>query len=151
MPEIYMVKMSGVLIPADEEAREAISKMKPRQMVRVKYTTPRNYGFHRKWFALLNIGFDNWNPPDNEKTGAVKSFDRFRRDITILAGHYNVVVRLNGTTRVEAKSVSFAKMTQEEFEALYSTTIDVLIKQVYHSKMKPEELNRIVEEYLSFA
>ena len=79
-----------------------------------------------------------------------KNFDRFRADLTILAGFYDTTVRLDGSVRVEPRSISFAKMSAEEFSDLYSRTIDVLIKHVYKQDMNPEKLNQVVESYLRF-
>ncbi len=112
----------------------------------------RNVLFHRKYFALLNIGFDNWTPGEiNSKYGVPeKNFDRFREDLAIMCGYFNLVIRLDGTSRPEAKSISFAKMDQEMFEDLYSKTINKLIKHVYNEKLSPDELNDIVEKYLQF-
>jgi len=62
-----------------------------------------------------------------------------------------VTIRLDGSTRVEPKSVSFSKMTEEEFEKLYSRTLDVLIKHIYGKGMTADELNRIVDQFLQFA
>ena len=112
----------------------------------------RNILFHRKYFALLNIGFDNWEPGEiNSKYGVPeKNFERFRADLTILAGFYENTIRLDGSVRIEPKSISFAKMTAEEFADLYSKTIDVLIKHVYKMKINAEKLDEIVESYLQF-
>ena len=149
---IYLVKYNNGLFPADDNSKSAINKMKSGQLVRAKVTKPRNYAFHRKYFALLSIAFDNWDPPETSSPWGVpvKNFDRFRRDVAILAGYYETYVRIDGSVRVEPRSISFAKMSAEEFEDLYSKTIDVLIKHVYGSAMKPDRINKIVEEYLSF-
>lgn len=80
-----------------------------------------------------------------------KNFDRFRRDVAILCGFFDVVIRLDGSTRIEAKSISFAKMGKEDFEELYSKTIDLFLAKIYNHSISEEELNRIVELYLSFA
>ena len=114
----------------------------------------RNPKFHRKYFALLNIGYDNWNPPsievDNERVIPLKNFDRFRHDVAILAGYYHSTIRLDGTIRIEAKSISFASMGDDEFADLYSKTIDVFIKHIYGSKQTKEDIDHMVEEYLRF-
>jgi len=153
MTEIYLQKNWGTLAPANEDAEEIIKGMKQGQAIKLKYTFPRNYEFLKKWFALLKIGFDNWIPGEiNSKYGVPeKNFDRFRADVIILAGFYDTTIRLDGSVRVEPKSVSFGKMTHEEFENLYSKTINVLLKYVYGSGMTAEEIDQIVEEYLRFA
>jgi len=42
-------------------------------------------------------------------------------------------------------------MSQKEFETLYDKTIDVLIKRIYNSQMTKEQINELVNQYLSFA
>jgi hypothetical protein len=124
--DIYLTKVNGALYPADEQAQESLKTIKQGEPVKVKLTRPRNYLFHKKYFALLNLAFDYWEPPENHV--AEKNFDRFRKDIIILAGYYESYVRLDGSTRIEPRSIAFGKMSEEEFADLYNKTIDVIIK-----------------------
>ena len=139
-------------MPIDPDSVAWFNKLKPGEVVRAEFKKVRNYQFHKKYFALLSVGFDNWEPGEiNSKYGVpTKNFDRFRADLTILAGFYDTTVRLDGSVRIEPRSISFAKMSAEEFSDLYSRTIDVLIKHVYKQDMDPEKLNQIVESYLRF-
>ena len=95
----------------------------------------------------------NWTPGkiDSKYGTPEKNFDRFRKDVAILAGFYDIVIRLDGSTRIEAKSISFSKMDQEEFDRLYQRTIDVFLKHIYGKDMTKEEIDELVEKYLSFA
>lgn len=149
----YLLKTQAGLYPADPESQKWYDKLKHGMAISVEVHTVRNYRFLKKWFALLNVGFDNWLPGEvNSKYGIpAKNFERFRSDVIILCGFYDNVVRLDGSVRIEPKSVSFAKMTEEQFADLYSKTIDVMLKYVYDSKMTPEKLDEIVNQYLSFA
>ena len=151
--EVNLIKTAGGLIPTDPDSEKWYRKIKIGGMVHSKFTLYRNPKFHRKFFALLNIAYDNWEPGEiNSKYGVPeKNFKRFRKDLAILAGYYHLVIRLDGTTRPQADSISFASMDQAEFEKLYSKTIDVLIKNVYGSSLDANKLNEIVEKYLQFA
>ncbi len=153
MTEIFLRKSYGILSPANPEAEEIIAKMKQGQIMALKFLLPRNYGFLKKFFALLNVGFENWNPGkiDHKHGIPEKNFDRFRNDVTILAGYFDTTIRLDGSVRVEARSISFAKMTAETFEKLYSAVVNVLIKHVYGKDMDREKIDHIVDEYLRFA
>jgi len=137
--------------PAEPETEEWDRKTKIGQWVSGDFTRVRNAALHRKYFALLNIGFDNWDPPAVNGYEVAKNFDRFRKDIAILCGFYERHFRLDGSVRVEPKSISFAKMEEDEFQKLYSATIDILLKHVYGQDMDSEQLNNIVNQYLSFA
>ena len=102
---------------------------------------------------MLHVGFSQWEPGEiNSEYGKPeKNFDRYRSDIIILCGFFNSVVRIDGSVRIEPKSISFAKMTEEEFSDLYSKTINVLLKFVYNSDMTSEKLNNLANHYLTFA
>jgi hypothetical protein len=145
-------KAGNALHPVGQEALELLQKVKVGDDVFVDLVRPRNLQFHRKFFALLQIAFDHWEP--GEKTArwgetAQKNFDRFRKDIIILAGFYYTTVRVDGSLRVEAKSQSFGNMTEDEFEELYSKTIDVILQRIMTNYTK-EDLERVVDEIVAF-
>ena len=151
--EINLIKTLSGLVPSDPDSEAWYNKLKVGNVVHAEFKKYRHPMFHRKYFALLNIGFDNWQPGEiNSKYGTPeKNFERFRKDIAILAGYFDLVIRLDGTSRPEAQSISFANMDQDEFEKLYSKTIDILIKNVYGSSLDADGLNEIVNKYLTFA
>ena len=132
----------------DWDARNKIG-----QGIRITVTTIRNYGFHKKYFALLNVGYDNWNPPaiDTKYGTPQKNFARFRENIAIRCGFYDLVFNIDGTYAPKAKSISFASMEENEFQKLYSETIDLFIRDIYGEEMTPERIDEIVEQYLAFA
>ena len=124
-------------MPAHDSDRELLAKIKTGQVCKLSLTRIRNYDFHKKYFALLNLAFDYWEPPEHGKGSAwsekilvEKNFNRFRRDIIILAGYYEATFRLNGDILIEAKSISFGSMSEDEFEELYNATITVIVKHV---------------------
>lgn len=153
--EAHFVKIaSGALIPATEDDAELLTKIKLGQVVKLKLTRPRNYQFHKKLMALMRIAFDYWTPPEHGEGSALKekitierNFDRFRHDITILAGFYDATYRLNGDVRIEAKSISFGSMDEDEFEKLYSACIQVILKKVC-TQYTEAELRKQVEDMI---
>lgn len=151
--ETNLKKTSHGLVPDDPSTGEWYEKLKIGENVHGPLRKHRISWYHKKYFALLNIGYSNWEPKEIDSKYGIpeKNFDRFRKDTAILAGFYEVVIRLNGTTRIEAKSISFAKMDQEEFDRLYNRTIDVFLKHIYGKGGTAEEINEIVDKYLQFA
>ena len=145
--DFLATKINHALYPADDEAHEALKKIKAGETVKLSMVRPRNLGFHRKYFALLNLAFDYWEPPENHV--GEKNFDRFRKDICILAGFYERYVRLDGSTRIEPKSISFAKMSEDEFADLYGKTIDVIVKYAL-TNYTGDELRSIVDQVEDF-
>lgn len=158
MSDITLVKVAaGALVPADDESREALQSWRLGQGVRVKVTRARNVQFHKKWFALLGVAFDAWSermPPVHVVAGrAVKpSRERFRKDITVLAGHFDPVWNIDGDMRLEPRSIAFANMEQDEFDRLYSRTIDVILSKILPDTGWTEErLREAAEAVMEFA
>ena len=81
---------------------------------------PRNYMFHKKFFALLNMLYQNQERYNN--------IDHLRNDLTIEAGYYTLRENLKGEQVYEANSISFAQMNEETFEKYYSKCLDVIVK-----------------------
>lgn len=152
MTEILVTKTAGGgLAPADQQAADYIAKLKLGSVVKVKASRMRNPRFHRKFFALLNVAFDSWEPPAAMFKGerVQKNFEQFRNDVTVLAGYYETTVTLKGETRVVAKSISFGNMDQDEFDALYSATVNVILSRILTNYTR-DDLDNVVEQILRF-
>ncbi|WP_202803563.1 DUF1367 family protein [Gayadomonas joobiniege] len=151
MMEGYFLRVPQGLVPENDETAEAIKKLKVGNVIKVEFKQPRNYEFHKRFFALLKIGFDHWEPPESLYKGlpVQKNFERFRKDVTISAGYYEPVANIRGEVRAEAKSISFARMTQDEFEKLYNAAANVLLQKVLINYTRPD-LDRVVETLLRF-
>lgn len=152
MTDIIMVKGYGTLIPTDKAGFEVLEKYHLGQEVKCKLTNPRNLGLHRKFFALLDVAFEAWEAPELEYKGqpVQKNLERFRKDIIILCGHYTASVNFKGEVRLDAKSMSFANMGQDEFERLYSDAITVILQKVL-TRYTREDLEQQVNLILGFA
>ena len=61
--ELTLLKMSGgVLAPSTPADAEAIKLMPIGTTILAKGKGRRNLAFHRRFFALLNLTFDYWEP-----------------------------------------------------------------------------------------
>lgn len=135
MPEIALLKTaSGALVPATEDDADKIRRYKVGATLRADVAEMRNGRFFRKWWALAKIAFDMWAEtaqlPEHKGVVVQPTFERFRHDLTIMAGHYKVVVNINCETRLEADSLQWSKMNEESFEKLYQSTITVILNKV---------------------
>jgi hypothetical protein len=140
-------------VPGDPSTEEWDQKIKIGENVHGPFRKMRNPLFHRKFFALLNLAFEYWEPGEiNSKYGVPeKNFDRFRKDLTILAGHYHIVARLDCTAGPEADSISFGNMDQDTFERLYNSVLNVILKKINVLKdMTKDEVNDLVNKVLEF-
>lgn len=152
MTEIVVTKTAGgALAPADQQAADYIAKLKLGEVVKVKATRMRNPGHHRKYFALLNLAFDSWEPVGKEYRGepVQKNFEQFRNDVTVLSGYYESAITLRGEVRLSAKSISFGSMGQDEFEQLYSATVDVILARIL-TQYTRADLDQVIERLMSF-
>jgi hypothetical protein len=155
MADVLMLKTpAGALAPMDEAAREFLSKFKSGQPVRATVKRARNVLFHRKVFSLFKLAFDTWEPEAQEYKGEAveKDFDRFRRDLTILAGFYKATYNIRGEVRLEAESLSFASMDDERFEQVFKAVLNVVWKKVLkdHGYRNPDDVERVIEELLRY-
>lgn len=178
MSEIVLVRQAGAQIPeADAEAVRrvlfgtvdglgekgkkqwrrfwnTVMRMEPGETIEVKTVQKRNGRFHRKFFALLNVGYEAWDPGRKHKTHkglpVGKNFEQFREDVTILAGYYEQTFGIDGAMKLKAKSISFANMEQPEFEELYSAVADVLLEHVLSNYANRAQLDEVVNKVMGF-
>lgn len=133
--KIRLVKEGGALAPYDSESEEWVNAQIQGKYFEADLTSPRNNQFHKKFFALLNATYPHWKPLEvggshGTLQVAEKSMAQYREDITILAGFYEQAIRLDGSVRTRAKSISFAKMSEAEFSLLYDKVISVILRKV---------------------
>ena len=145
---------SGILVPADEVSANFVGKLIRNDVITADFVKPRNYRFHKKWFALVKFAFEHWTPaafeePKWEGVVPEKSFDRFRKDITIMSGRYDAVYRVDGSVRIEAKSISFSKMNEEEFNELWNATTTVILEKVL-TNYTEDDLDNTVKQLEQF-
>lgn len=74
MAQLQLIKhSSGILIPATPESSDFLhSKCKLGAVLSADVKLVRNPAFHRRFFALLNLGFEYWEPTG----GAISSNER---------------------------------------------------------------------------
>lgn len=147
---------SGALAPVDAEQAERLKHIKAGATVRCEIAQVRNPAFHRKWFALAKFAYDIWTDtmPEREYRGQPvrPNFDRFRKELTILAGFGEPVWNINGDMRMEAKSLSFGSMSEDEFQRCYSALIDVILHKVLSgTKLTEADLRAHADRVLQFS
>ena len=100
------------------------------------WSKPRNYEFHKKFFGLLKLAFDNQELFD--------IMDDMREELIIEAGFFRLTYDINGVEKKKAKSISFASMDEVEFNELYSCLINVIVKWLGITK---EDIIEHIEQY----
>ena len=149
--EIFVRKFNQQLIPADGFSLDALETLKPGTVYKIDVKSSRKYKFLQKAFVLVNYAFGIWEPVETHTHKGIpvqKNISKFRDDLTIMAGFYDVVAGIKGT-RYAAKSWSFSEMPDDEdFSRLYSALIDVIIQDVI-SGYKKEDLDDIVNNIIT--
>jgi len=148
---INYIKTPQGLIPSAEEDWELHNRFKVGALVKGEFTETRNPGFNRKFHAMINVGFEAFEPAEIDCKYGIpeKNREQFRKDVTIRAGYYILTARIDGTYAVEAKSIKFGRMKQDEFEKLYSSVANVLLRDVLTNYTK-DDLDNVVNNVLSF-
>mgnify|MGYP001065203622 CR=1 FL=1 len=142
------------LVPVDDDGIKYLYKRNVGDILDGNIVFARNPAFHRKAFALVKVVHDALPEPEpimlkGELIQPIRTLENTREFLTILAGHYDVVGLPNGKVRAEARSWSFAKMDQPEFEAFYSTLIDASLKALPDTWTE-DELNRVATNVINF-
>ena len=155
MTEVMCRRVPGGLAPESDAEAEKLRRIKNGASVRVKVAQEINPRFRRKWWALAQYAFEVWSDtmPDAEYKGqeVQPNFERFRKDLTILAGHFHPVWAVNGDLRVEADSLAFGSMDEQTFERLYSATINaILTKILASSRLTEADLRAHVDRVMRF-
>lgn len=131
----------------------------PGRVLTINASFPRNSRFHRKFFAMLNAAFEMWDPPPSAATSVAyggevhpveKDFDQFRADVTIMAGFYDATYRVDGSVRLQPKSISFANMDDVEFEKLYNRVLNVILAKVL-TDVTAGDIEQAANRILEFA
>jgi len=134
--KLTLIKTLSGLKPAHNSDYELYKKLKLNEEYQCEVKQVRNIRFHRKFFALLNMLYDNQEIYTN--------LDSLRKDLTIAAGYYDERVNFSGEVIIEAKSISFAKMSQQEFDELYNRVLDVIVKYFNFDR---EDIKNHIEQY----
>lgn len=89
MAQIQFIKStSQILTPATPEASEFLQRIKAGEWVSAEFRRVRNYRFHKRFFKLLQLGFDYWTPAGGALTaGELELVDRFVSFQIKMAGH----------------------------------------------------------------
>jgi len=130
------------LIPLYNSDDEKLSKLRPGTEYIWEVKKPRNVQFHRKAFALLNLGFQNQD--------RYEDVELYREDITITSGFYTMIPSTKFGEVPKAKSWSFAAMDDFEFGELYKALFDTVAHQLYGDALTEQDKEIMRRELESF-
>jgi len=120
------------LVPVFNSDLDEIVKLKQNTDYKFEVVHPRNFGFHKKFFALINLGFENQDK--------YKDYTEYRTIKTMQAGFFKMLITEKGKVFIP-ESISFASMDEIEFEGVYKKVLDIICSEAgLTSKEIAEEL-----------
>ena len=124
--QVILTRLSNnSFLPAHNSDYDKLKRIKPGDIVQCEIKKPRNLKFHRKFFALMNMVYDNQE--------IFESLDDLRYFLTMKAG-FNKRVMTNKGEMILPKSIRFSKMDEHEFSELYDRILDVIVLEFDFNK-----------------
>ena len=137
--KIFLQNTATGLVPLYDEDYEEKRKLKIGQVYQAEIKQPRNYQFHKLYFALINCAWEYLRESDVEK---FKNVDNFRKAVQIEAGYFELLYVIELEVYVkQAVSISFGKMDEIEFNQLYERVKDVIFKMLRYVPIDEFERN----------
>lgn len=131
---IYLKNVSGHLIPLYDEDFQEKSKLKIGETYRATIVHPRNILFHRKFFALITLGFEYSKTVKRSKEASETNagvvpmiLESYRKYALIKSGFANIY-QTNKGIFVEAQSIAFDSMPEDKFQDVYNKVLSFVIK-----------------------
>ncbi len=135
--KLIVVKTLNGIKPAYDSDKEVFNKMPFNEPFEIEYTKRRNIKFHRKFFALIKLAYENQSD--------YRLMEDLRRDLLITSGHYEEVVnRITGEVYKIAKSISFSNIGEIEFNEIYNDVKETICKWL---SIDNEELENEIEKH----
>ena len=131
---LYLLNTASGLKPLYDEDFEEKKKLKIGETYRATIVHPRNILFHRKFFALVKLGFDNSKMVEHSRQASEindkvipMTEESYRKYVLIKSGFANIYQTQKGVF-VEAQSIAFDNMEESKFQDVYSKVLDFIIK-----------------------
>ena len=141
--EIICKVINRHLVPASECDVQLIESIPNGAEVKCRVTRPRNLAFHRKFFALLKLTYDNLPYEVQHRLHVYSEGDmlrRFKRDL----GYFTNTINEYGEREIEYLSISFSQMEQGDFELFYRDCVNI-VKNKYLQGVGEQDLNEEIE------
>lgn len=140
MPTVILIRDNfyPCLEGYDDASAETINTLPPNRPLLASIRQPRNLAHHRKFFALVNLIFDNQSQ--------FASKDELIACLKVYVGHCQVYERKGELIKVP-KSIAFDQMDQVDFDDFYRRVLDVVARDLWPS-VTVDWLKAAIEEYL---
>ncbi|HID9453672.1 TPA: DUF1367 family protein [Serratia marcescens] len=110
----YTKTAGNLLVPTTREARDFLQSKKIGSILYADFKQARNPAFHRKFFSLLNLGFEYWTPAGGAVSpfeiqflrGYIKRLARYVDDVGVFHAVADEYLLLVGDKRAERLTVA---------------------------------------------
>ncbi len=123
--EIYCKVTDAGLVPMYGSDLDEKKRLKKGEEVFCVIRKPRNYKFHKKFFALLRLTLDNL--PERMERGLGITCEEDLLDCLKLDLGLAKTVELGGRQYIRTGSISFGSMDETEFEKFYGRCTDIIL------------------------
>ena len=135
MKKIHLKKQLGVLKPVDQIDIDTIYQLKEGEIYSCEIKQPRNIRFHRMFFAMIGLCFENQDVFTNVKN--------FREEMLKASGHFTSYENHKGIMVYKEESISFSNMKQDEFEKVYEAVFMTCIQVFKWNDVESEFRNEL--------
>lgn len=118
--KLYLVKTFGGLKPAYDSDNERFKKIPFDVPLEYNVKVPRNPLFHKKFFAMLKMAYENQEE--------FRHPEHFRKSMMLRSGNSEEEQRCDGEIALVPKSIAFDNMEEYEFQEVYISVLDTIIE-----------------------
>lgn len=140
---LYCTVTEYGLMPYDDNDLQLFRRLKRGAVVKVETRTPRNLRFHRKFFALLRVTFDNL-PEHIASSMHIESIEALLMLLKMDMGYFDVV-EIGEHHFVKTRSISFAEMDEAAFEEFYNKAVTCILNN-YLTRSSQADLEEAVQD-----
>lgn len=139
--DIYCIVTDNGLVPVYDSDLENRQRLRTGARVLCRVSRPRNYEFHKKFFALVRLTYRNI-PEYVQAMLNIRSEEDMLTCIKLDLGYADFAWH-GGRQVAVPRSISFASMGQTEFEDFFSRTVDIVLTRYMRGTGRKELLEEI--------
>ena len=112
----------GTLQGDNEEDIDFLSKLKPNDVIAVKYEDNRDIQTHKRFFAFIKFVYEN--------TETNYSMDEFRQKILLEVGHIELKLAIVNKEVIEVRapaSISFEAVSENKFKSIFNAVKNYIL------------------------
>jgi len=107
---------------SNDETADYIDRLKDGQDIAAEIKKARNPSQHNRYFSFLKTTF--------KMQEHFEIFEHYRKWMIMKSGYYTTIIAPNGNIVFVADSISFENMDEDVFMQLFSSSIDVFLRDL---------------------